>query len=286
MPLPIITRMADDRPDSFAKRAALLLEHASRPFASRADNPAFSIDADALAKERRRLRHNPRPLQRPVVVVSGWRAPGVAARMTANRLAAMTSERTVDFIPVSLFDVSCFADAANALIDAVERSFPCPDPAFTREVDVVAVSMGGLASRLAAAPRDALGAKASGLRDKRLRIAHLFTLATPHCGASLADVLAPDTCAKDMRKGSEFLAALDRAQAQDPLNIIPYARLRDGMVGAQNAAPPGMIPLWVDGPPTLAHLSITLDKRIALDIALRLRDEKPIACAGDHPPRH
>jgi hypothetical protein len=279
-------RMPDDRPSSFTRRAAILAEHARRPFAPRATNPAFSISDDALARERARVRRNPVALPRPVLVVSGWRAPSIAPRMTATRLAAMTSDRLDDFVPVSIFDAGTIADAANALIDAAERAFPSDAPSFTREVDVVAISMGGLASRLAAAPRDALGAHAQGLRERRLRIARLFTLATPHCGASLADVLAPDACAKQMRKGSEFLNALDRALAADPLEIIPYARLRDGMVGAQNAAPPGMTALWVDGPPALAHLAITTDKRIMLDIALRLRGETPIACPGDKPPRH
>ena len=88
-----------------------------------------------------------------------------------------------------------------------------------------------------------------------------------------------------MRPGSAFLRALDEALIADPIELIPYARLRDAMVGAQHAAPPGRNPLWVDGPPALSHLAITTDKRIMLDIALRLRGEEPVAREGDPPPR-
>ncbi|MGP1310337.1 MAG: esterase/lipase family protein [Phycisphaerales bacterium] len=265
-------------------RLASLLEHASRPFARAEVNPDFDIPRERLARERRRLRANPVPLARPVVVVSGWRAPGMASRMTANRLAATTSHDTRDFIPVSLFDAASIAHAATSIIRAVDAERPA-DAEGAAEVDVVAISMGGLATRLAAAPRDALGDLAQRLPDRPLRVARLFTLATPHQGASLAEVVAPDACSRDMRPGSEFLRTLDRALERNPIDIVPYARLRDGMVGAQNAAPPNTNPLWVDGPPALAHLAITTDKRIMLDIALRLRGETPIASPGSPPPR-
>jgi len=269
-----------------ASRLGLLVEHARRPFAPRAENPSFSIDARSLAREHRRVREHPVALPRPVVVISGWRAPGVASRLTAARLASMTSRRREDFIPVSLGRVKSLPDAARAIVAAVENAAPSNDPECTRQVDVVAISMGGFATRLAAAPRDALPPLAHALHAKRLAVGTLYTLATPHRGASLAQIVAIDACARDMRPGCDFLAALDDALECDPLRIVPYARLRDGMVGAQNAAPPGMNPLWIDGPLALAHLAITTDKRITLDIALRLRAETPIAREGAAPPRH
>ena len=276
--------MTDSPASRHPSRLARLLDHAARPFSPRATNPSFSIDARTLDAELDRLRADRTPLARPVVAVSGWRAPRTAAHMTAARLASLTSGNPDDFARVSLFAVRSIAQGARAIIDAVERSWPSDDPAWTREVDVVAISMGGLASRLAAAPREGFRGVADGLPPKRLRIGRLFTLATPHRGASLAQVVAPDACARSMLPGSAFLQALDDALAREPIDIIPYTRLRDGMVGATHTAPPGMTPIWLDGSPVLSHLSIMLDRRILLDVALRLRNERPIAGAGDPPP--
>jgi hypothetical protein len=269
-----------------ARRLGLLLEHAQRPFARRTENPAFSIDAAALNAELRRVRSEPVALSRPVVVVSGWRAPILAPRLTSARLARLTSHRPADFIPVSIMTAPSLDGAANMLIDAVANALTEGDRAAIPEVDIVAISMGGLASRLAAAPRDSLGPRGANLHAEPLRIARLFTLATPHAGASLAEIVALDTCAKEMRPGGPVFQTIDDSLAAHPIDIIAYTRLRDGMVGAQNTAPPGMNPIWIDGPPVLAHLAITTDKRIMLDIARRLRGESPIASPGSPPPRH
>lgn len=264
-------------------RLAEVLGHLSRPLGGKIRNPAFDIPRDRLAHEWSRLRLHPRPLDRPVVVISGWRAPEVAAQITSRRLASVTSRRLDDFIPIGLMGVRDIDDAASRVVERVERSHPGEERAFTGEVDVVAISMGGLATRLAAADRSRFPTLA--LPPKRLKIGRLFTLATPHLGASLASIVAPDAPSRCMRPGSAFLRALDEALIADPIELIPYARLRDAMVGAQHAAPPGRNPLWVDGPPALSHLAITTDKRIMLDIALRLRGEEPIAREGAPPPR-
>lgn len=277
--------MTDHARPTLASRVRALAEHATRPFAPGADNPRFAVDAPTLARELARLRRAPVVLEHPVVVVSGWRAPAVAARMTAARLASLTSRDLGDFLPVSLFSVRSFTQAANALVDAVDARWPSGSPDATTRVDVVAISMGGLASRLAGAPREIVDPVAPGLRARRLSIARLFTLATPHRGASLTGVVAVDAPSRDMRPGSPLLRALDDALARDPIEIVPYTRLRDGMVGARNTAPPGMCPLWVDGPPALSHLAITTDRRIMLDLALRLRGEPPVAQPGKPPPR-
>jgi hypothetical protein len=267
-----------------ARRLRLLVEHAGRPFARRAHNPAFSIDSATLAAELKRIRKAPAPLERPVVVVSGWRAPGVAPRLTASRLARLTSQRSSDFIPVSLMTAPSLDGAANTIIDAVAKALSNGDRAAIPEVDIVGISMGGLASRLAAAPRDSLGQRGANLHPERLPVARLFTLATPHRGASLAQIIALDTCAKEMCPGGDLFRTLDESLAEHPIDIIPYARLHDAMVGAQNAAPPGMNPIWIDDSTALAHLAITTDKRIMLDLALRLRGETPIASHGEPPP--
>ena len=272
----------ENHPFSEGKFASVL-EHLRRPLGAKLRNPSFDVSAERVAHEWSRLRMHPAPLARPVVVISGWRAPQVAAMLTSRRLASITSRRLTDFLPVGLMGVHNIEEAASRVVHAVDRKAPSPDGAWTTEVDVVAISMGGLASRLAAADRSRFADTA--LPAKRLKLARLFPLATPPRGASLAPIVAPDAPSRCMKPGCPFLRRLDEALEADPLEIVPYARLRDGMVGAQHAAPPERNPLWIDGPPALSHLAITTDKRIMLDIALRLRGEPPIAREGEAPPR-
>ena len=84
------------------------------------------------------------------------------------------------------------------------------------EVDVVAISMGGLIARYAAMP----------LPDdsRQLRIRRLFTISTPHRGAKLAALPTFDQRQIDMRPGSAFLASLDDALADADYDLLPYVR--------------------------------------------------------------
>ncbi|TVQ30881.1 MAG: hypothetical protein EA376_11495 [Phycisphaeraceae bacterium] len=162
----------------------------------------------------------------------------------------------------------------------MEARWPSSDPEWTTEVDVVAVSMGGLVARLGATEAFAEGEEGR----KRLRIRRLFTMATPHRGAALADLLALDSAASDMKRDSLLLRALDEALPSSEYEIIPYARTRDWTVGASRAAPPDCEPIWVDGPAFLSHATIAMDGRILIDIARRLRGEWPLAFRGSAPP--
>lgn len=225
------------------------------------------------------LAADPRPLARPVVVLGGWRAWRLNATSLRDRLRASTSGRPGDFEAVSFQTISSIEAAAERTIERVAARWPSGDDGLTREVDVVGISMGGLVARLAASE--------AGPADRlRLRIARLFTIGTPHRGSRLAARIAIDPASRSMRPGSRLLGTLEEARRSAGYEIVPYARLNDVMVGARNTAPPGMSPYWGAGPRLLSHVTITGDRRIALDIALRLRGETPIAGEASEPPMH
>jgi hypothetical protein len=134
--------------------------------------------------------------------------------------------------------------------------------------------MGGLIARAAAIP-------AAG--RKRVRIARLFTLGTPHRGARLAPYIPLDPLVRNMRPGSDLLKRLDGHRPDYELRC--YARLRDSWVGARNAAPAGTQPLWKPGPLIMSHQTISTDSLIRADIARCLRNEAPFAVQGSPSPR-
>lgn len=148
-----------------------------------------------------------------------------------------------------------------------------------REFDVVGISMGGLVARVLASPQDG---------GPALRIKRLFMLATPHRGAKLARVVAPDRAARDMRPGSDFLGALDARLPSAGYELVCYAQLRDWWVGAGRAAPPGRVPIWTDtesvGARLFSHFQINFNRRVLRDVARRLRGEEPVARGGSWPP--
>jgi pimeloyl-ACP methyl ester carboxylesterase len=233
-------------------------------------NPSFDLSATDARKVLREMREAPRPLQRPVVVVHGL-GPPVGSWIVAHELRRLTRDDRV--VCVSYDFLAPVAAGGRGVVGDVERRFPCDDPEFTREVDVVAISMGGVVAREAAAPR-------AGAAGKRLRVARLFTISSPHRGATMAALPALlGRMQLDLREDSRFLRDLARREGDAaPYEVVPYARLGDRIVGTGNAAPYGMTPIWV---PNLlfegAHLTAFNDPRIIADIARRLRGETPIA---------
>jgi len=243
-------------------------------------NAMFPAEGEIVDAEEARMRETRVQLERPVLILAGYRSTMRQPARVAERLRLMTSGRRGDFLPVSYFWVTDIDEATRRAIEAVEERWPSDDPDWTTEVDVVAISMGGLVARLGATEQ--FGAAAPG--RKRLRINRLFTMATPHRGAILADLIALDSAAKDMRSDSRFLLGLDEALRDASYEIIPYARTRDTTVGASRTAPPDCEPIWVDGPALFSHATIALDGRILIDIARRLRGEWPLAFRGSAPP--
>jgi pimeloyl-ACP methyl ester carboxylesterase len=138
-------------------------------------------------------------------------------------------------------------------------------------VDVIGASMGGLVGRYAAVTK-------SG--ERRLRVARLITVSSPHRGAAWAAAPALSRLHSDMRAGSAFLRTLERleaATAADDCEVVPYVRLGDRIVGPHNAAPPGAAAWWVPNRPlALAHFGVNTDPRVRADVARRLRGEQPL----------
>ncbi len=216
----------------------------------------------------RRMRREPKPLSRPLVVAGGIHDPGFVAPHVARVLGAATSG-SASIISVAFVGPGARTlDACrDRLIDAVHETFGHADGDVTAEVDVVGYSMGGIVARHAATRRT---------EGRRLGIRRLFTISTPHRGARLAALPTFDQRKIDMRPGSDFLAALDRDLAAASYEVYPYARVGDLVVGTENTAPTGRGPWWVvGGPLVLSHLGAGHDPRILADIARHLRGDPP-----------
>lgn len=243
----------------------------------RTQNPDFPGTRKEVALELKRMRDTPRPLERPVVVLSGWRSPSLVSLAVAERLRAITSGSETDFFPLAYPMHGRIPDVAQTVARAVASRFPGASDRETAPIDIVAHSMGGLVAR----------AGATGALDgmPRLNIARLFTLGTPHRGAKLARLLAPDLASHSMRPGSAFLKWLDEHSTRTGYELVCYAHLNDRWVGATNCAPPWCEPIWTAGTAVFSHFSVTEDRRILADIARRLRGEAPLARAASKPPR-
>jgi hypothetical protein len=228
-------------------------------------NPSFDVDLATASDRIDAIEEEPIPLERPVLVLGGWFDPGfVASRLRKRFRKAFDTQHVAS---CAFPFAGSFDNCRKRVLCAVDEAFPNDDPMWTTEVDVVAVSMGGLVARYAAAEHEA---------GRRLRIRRLFTIATPHRGAAMAGIPTFDRLVIDMRAGSEFLATVDAALPHVEYELIPYVRLDDTMVGAENAAPEGEVPWWVPNKPLEgAHLKAAHDARILADIMLRLRSETP-----------
>ena len=274
---------------------------------TRPENASFPLSVSAADKELKSMRSQRKPLIRPVLVVDGYLDPGLGSAVVANWVRKLTPDET-QVITVNLLTSTNFDACRQTIVAAVEEAFPSDDPAATREVDVIGLSMGGLAARYAALP--AAGEHSASMATatvpstapssepspatasasspatqtadllkptgKRLKIARLFTLSSPHLGATMADVptyLFIST-QRDMRRGSPFLQQLNDVGHQPDYPIIPYVRLADLTIGEQNAAPPGQTPIWLTKRPfDSAHAGVVIDPRIAADVSRRLRGE-------------
>lgn len=204
---------------------------------------------------------------RPLVVLGGYHDPGVGPAAVCPKLRRLLTGQPV--IAVSYYFDRSFDDCRKKVIDAVERACPSDDPRQTVEVDVIGLSMGGVVARYCAIER-------SG--ERKLRIARLFTVSSPHRGAIRATKIpAMSRLHRDLREGSDFLARLQSAEGPNRgYEIIPYVRLGDWIVGVTDAAPFGQSPWWLDTPIfENAHIGAPLDPKILGDIARRLRGEQP-----------
>jgi hypothetical protein len=240
----------------------LLMACAAKP-----ENPSFPISFSDAQKAVNEMRADPRPLARPLVIVGGFGDPNVSPPLFKSFFKSISCDQQI--VTVSICFCQSFNECRQKVIEAVDKACPSNDPNFTAEVDVVGASLGGLAARYAATPSD------DPAHPRRLKIARLFTISTPHTGATLAGLISITSYHRDMRPNSHFLNKLAQQDAQATYELYPYVLLHDEIVGVHNAAPPGVDPFWLPNPPlTMAHFGAMIDPRILADIARRLRGEE------------
>jgi hypothetical protein len=234
-------------------------------------NPSFAISRVEAEQSLTDMAANPKPLPRPLVVLSGIYDPGFGARGVAKAIQPI-AKPDAQIITVHFVGARTFEQCATRLVETIEARLPSTDENATIEIDVIACSMGGLVARYAA--MDSFETVDAAPARRRLNIARLFTISTPHTGAKLAHAKSLDKRVADMNSESAFLNRLNTTPAD--YEIIPYVRLNDELVGVRNAAPPGHDPIWVSNAPfKISHIEANDDPRILADIARRLRNETP-----------
>jgi hypothetical protein len=248
----------------------LFLTHLVACASDPAVNPSFPISIPSANKILAQAAADPQPLKRPLLIVGGFMDPGIAPLLLQNQFQSFTNDRKI--VSVSLGACFTFDDCRQRIIQAVDKNFPTVDPITTTEVDVIGFSLGDVAARYAA-----LEEKADHKPIRRLRIARLFTISSPHRGALAATFplqLLP--IQKALVPNSDFLKKLN-SSADPPYPIYPYVRLGDEIIGYENAAPPGQTAWWVSTPWfSQPHLYAFDDPRIIADILLRLRGQTPL----------
>ena len=242
----------------------------------RMSNPDFLPPPRGVRAEFRRMAEHPVGLARPLVVLAGWRAPVWPAMFMAQHLSRLAGDSSRRAVALGFAHCMSFDTAVRRVTALVDRLWPSASLTETTEVDLVGISMGGLIGRAAAVPVPG---------RKRLRIARLFTLGTPHRGARIAPYIPLDPLVREMRPGSALLTLLDEGLAAANYELRCYARLHDSWVGALNTSPPGRDPFWKPGPLLLSHQTISGDSLIRADIARCLRGELPLATRASRPPR-
>jgi pimeloyl-ACP methyl ester carboxylesterase len=237
--------------------------------AGQRDNPSFPLTVKKARAELGQMRSDPAALRRPVVVLGGWGdVMGFPPAHLAEQLRLATGDDRV--LSIGFGGCMTFNACRGRVLKRIEAAFPSDSTEWTTQVDVVGFSMGGLVARYTAAPTD------NDSPTRRLRIARLYTISTPHQGALMSRFVAPGALAKDMRAGSTFLRNLDRRLASADYDVVPYVRLGDTIVGAPNAAPRGQNPWWLPARPfSRSHTDAYRDPRLIADLARRLRNETP-----------
>jgi len=238
--------------------------------AATASNPSFPLTSAQAHQAIQQMRDDPHRLSRPVLLIGGFLDPDIAPTIYRSFFASVTIDAKL--IPVSIGFCNSFADCRRKVIAAVDAACPSTDPNWTTEVDVVGASLGGLVARFAAAPSP------DPAHPRRLRIARLFSISSPHAGSALAESFAITDFHREIRPGSAFLKTLAAEDADARYILYPYVLLNDTIIDDRYAAPPGTTPFWLPNDTILpSHHAAMFDDRILADIARRLRGESPFS---------
>jgi hypothetical protein len=252
------------------------------------DNPAIKVSESQASDLLRKMERDPKPLARPVVVLGGYRGPESETNGIMATLADATSGKVSDFAAVSYRWYDDLDEICDKIVREVNAKFPSKDPASTIEVDVVGISLGGLAARWAAIPpeeRVRQGEMAWRREDgtmptKRLKIVRLYTVVAPHQGVTMSSfLLPPGGVLADMGADSGVVTTVNRrlAEGKSTYEVVAYGSPRDSISGDANFAPPGMKAVWTGGNLTGTHWAQIDNPIFYADIARRLRGEEPVA---------
>lgn len=257
------------RPSSVQRLATNLLALGASTFGgcSGVTNPSFPLSIPEAERALAEMGADPRPLDRPLVIIGGFADPGFATAALRRGLGPCFAD---DFIlTVDLGGVESLDQARERVVGAVLETYPDPGGAGwqSAEIDIVGNSMGGLVA--IDATRDVAG-------RGRLRPVRVFTIGTPFRGAATAEILPVNDLVRQLKPGSASLAAIDAAACGDLFQLVPYVRSDDAFVGAANASPSCRAAWWVPGEfMASGHMTSFADPRIHADIARRLRGEAP-----------
>jgi hypothetical protein len=126
---------------------ALLLALLAGCSADRPLNPSFPLTVAQARQALREMRADPKPLQRPVLVLAGIHDPGLVVASVANRLRSVTTDDAM-IQTVSFFGADTFDACRKRVLDKAEALQPAGGANdATGGIDIVAVSMGGLVAR-------------------------------------------------------------------------------------------------------------------------------------------
>lgn len=255
----------------------------TRPITREVFNPSYPDNDDAVLDALEDLssraggvwNRSSEGSRRPLVIITGYRAPRLQGALLRDHLQRLTGLPDSRVLVHSYWPEDRPEQIVHDLTRAVAEAFGSVAEGRTVEVDAVGVSMGGVLARLAAlTPNQVL----TGEMPARpvLSVRRLFTLASPHRGARLADRIALDPAARTLRTDSSTLARLNALPQPPGQEWTCYAVLNDRWVGARNTAPPGMHPIWVPGPRIGAHMSVSFNPRVLADLARRLTGLPPL----------
>jgi pimeloyl-ACP methyl ester carboxylesterase len=221
-------------------------------------NPSFSLTHRAAQAALREMRTRPKPLARPLLLLSGLVDANLGPHLIKLRIGrCFTDPQRIGF--VHFYGCSTIAQARQRVIDAAHRLGG-------GSVDLLGHSFGAL-----------LGVHvATRIEDRPppLDVRRIFSLAGPMTGARFAKLPALLDFQREMRPGSAFYRELWSKTCD--AEIVPYTRLHDWFVGEEHTAPPGRVAWWLDKSPLeTAHVQIVLDGRVLADVARRLRGETP-----------
>jgi pimeloyl-ACP methyl ester carboxylesterase len=210
-----------------------------------ADQREAELDLKAMAGA-------PKPLPRPVLLLTGWMEPPSNWGRFRTWLESATCGCERQIVCLDLRGPGGLAAAVEKVLAAGEE---------LGEVDVVAHSAGGLVAREAA--RGVHG-------DRRLRIARLFAIATPHHGSpwgNLWPILPYPLQAADCRPASDFLVSLDRDASTVSMRIANYWSEGDVVVPRESAAAVGAEQhLYARPKGFFIHRRCAADPRLARDV--------------------